>query len=241
MYRPTTFRQNDFRNSSLCVELENVCGHNFTAGRIRPGFVGGFMLYSARHAARKLIQSLCEDFVTASHGVIINRVAGSMAMPRIGRFLIYRLFGLKVRSPNIFYGVRFTGNRVSIGKNTFVNTSVQFEDVAPIRIGDDCQIGMEVLFVTSHHEFHDGILSKDVVPLPIEVGNRCWVGARATILPGVSIGDGCVIAAGAVVAKSCEPQGLYAGIPARRVRDLDPSKPRGIEAPGIERTVMLTA
>lgn len=53
------------------------------------------------------------------------------------------------------------------------------------------------------------------------VGDGCWIGANATILPGVTVAPGCVIAAGAVVTKDTEPDGLYAGVPARRVRDLD--------------------
>jgi maltose O-acetyltransferase len=52
----------------------------------------------------------------------------------------------------------------------------------------------------------------------VRIGDRCWIGARATILPGVSIGDGTVVAAGAVVTKDCEPDALYAGVPARRLR-----------------------
>lgn len=59
---------------------------------------------------------------------------------------------------------------------------------------------------------------------PIEVGDGCWIGANATILPGVKIGKGCIIAAGAVVNKNCEPDYLYAGVPARPVKKL-PEKP----------------
>jgi len=55
---------------------------------------------------------------------------------------------------------------------------------------------------------------------PVAVGNGCWIGARVMVMPGVSVGDGCVVAAGAIVTKDCEPHGLYAGVPAQRVRDL---------------------
>src|SRR5687768_15974675 len=84
-----------------------------------------------------LLRSLGEDFLTISHGLLVNKIAGSMLLPRAVRFLIYRAFGMKFRTPNIFYGARFTANRVSLGRGTFVNTDVQFEDVAPIVIGDD--------------------------------------------------------------------------------------------------------
>ena len=48
----------------------------------------------------------------------------------------------------------------------------------------------------------------------------CWICAGCTILPGVTIGEGCVIAAGSVVNKDCAPDGLYAGVPAKRIKDL---------------------
>lgn len=55
----------------------------------------------------------------------------------------------------------------------------------------------------------------------ITVGDGCWIGCNVTILPGVTIANGCVIGAGATVVKNTEPNGLYVGIPAKRIRDLD--------------------
>ncbi|MGI2292887.1 acyltransferase [Paenibacillus sp. GXUN7292] len=56
---------------------------------------------------------------------------------------------------------------------------------------------------------------------PVTIGKGCWIGARATILPGVTVGDGCVIAAGAVVTKDCEPDSLYAGVPAIKIKSIE--------------------
>ncbi|WP_060664555.1 DapH/DapD/GlmU-related protein [Bacillus sp. CHD6a] len=80
---------------------------------------------------------------------------------------------------------------------------------------------MEVLFCTSTHEF--GTCERRAgkpYGKPIKIGNGCWVGARVTILPGVTIGDGCIIAAGSVVTKDCESNSLYSGVPAKRVKGL---------------------
>jgi maltose O-acetyltransferase len=55
---------------------------------------------------------------------------------------------------------------------------------------------------------------------PVSIGAGSWIGARATIMPGVTIGDGVTVAAGAVVTRDCEPDGLYAGVPAQRVKKL---------------------
>ncbi len=54
----------------------------------------------------------------------------------------------------------------------------------------------------------------------MHIGEGAWVGAGAMLLPGVTIGPGCVIAAGAVVSSDCEPDGLYGGVPAERIRYL---------------------
>lgn len=80
---------------------------------------------------------------------------------------------------------------------------------------------MDVLFCVSSHEIgaSTGRAGKDVKK-GIKIGNGCWIGARVTILPGVEIKEGCVIASGAVVTSVCEPNGLYGGVPARRIKNL---------------------
>jgi acetyltransferase-like isoleucine patch superfamily enzyme len=63
------------------------------------------------------------------------------------------------------------------------------------------------------------------LPEPVTIGAGCWLAAGAIILPGVTVGDGCVIGAGAVVVEDCAPDGLYGGVPARRLRDFGPTSP----------------
>ncbi|WP_308493924.1 acyltransferase [Microbacterium terrisoli] len=78
------------------------------------------------------------------------------------------------------------------------------------------------MFVTATHVVGDATRrAAAATSAPIVVGDGVWIGARAIILPGVSIGDGCVIAAGAVVARDCEPHGLYGGVPAMRIRSYE--------------------
>jgi acetyltransferase-like isoleucine patch superfamily enzyme len=74
---------------------------------------------------------------------------------------------------------------------------------------------------TSYHEIGASQRRQGAIEQqPIRVGAGTWIGTRAVVLPGVTIGPGCVIAAGAVVTKDCEANGLYMGLPAVRVRDL---------------------
>ncbi|WP_367316728.1 DapH/DapD/GlmU-related protein [Agreia sp. PsM10] len=55
---------------------------------------------------------------------------------------------------------------------------------------------------------------------PLSIGPGCWIGSGAVILPGVTVAPGCIVGAGAVVSRDTRPDGLYAGIPARRIKDL---------------------
>lgn len=131
-----------------------------------------------------------------------------------------RLRGFDIDARSIGPGCFFSG-QVSAGSGTYVNRGCFFDGYAPIAIGRDCAFGPEVMVLTSTHHIGQGehragpLTTKGVV-----IGDGCWIGARAVILPGVVIGPGCVIAAGAVVTGECEPNALYAGVPARAVRPL---------------------
>lgn len=163
-----------------------------------------------------LVSSLRMDLLVAIQGIIVK--SHCCIRSRAPSTSIHHLpcRRSETRNGKNFFGAQFADNKVGIGKDTFVMANVHFEDVAPIIIGRDCQIGMEALFVTSHHAMSGGKISKVPDPRPIHVGDRCWIGARAMVLPGVSIGDDCVIAAGSIVTESCAPFGFYAGVPARR-------------------------
>jgi maltose O-acetyltransferase len=149
---------------------------------------------------------------------LLLALTGSPWLPRQVRWLALRACGLKVPW-NIAERCYFGGRRVEIGRGTFVNRACTFD--GPVRIGRRCAIGLEVMFVTSTHEPGDHARRAGAVRFdPIVVGDGCWIGSRAMILPGVTIGDGAVIAAGAVVRHDCEPDTLYAGVPAREIRRL---------------------
>lgn len=171
---------------------------------------------------RRALAMTGHDLRLGARHLWVNAIGGWCLTPRLVRFLIYRSAGLGVGTANIFPGCRFTGpGGTTIGPASFVNSGCYFEASAPICIGRQCLIAMQVLITTSTHELGpDGFVSRESSCAPVTIGNRCWLGARCVVLPGVTIGDGVVVAAGAIVTEDCAPHGLYAGAPAVRMRDL---------------------
>jgi maltose O-acetyltransferase len=153
-----------------------------------------------------------------------NQIAASPFVGHRTRKRIYRKLGLQISldAYDIGFGCYFHSSEIAIGERTFINDFCYFENIAPVVIGNRVMIGMNTAMLTSTHEL-GGPESRGgswgVKPVTVEDG--CWIGARALVLPGVTIGHGSVIAAGAVVTSDCEPNRVYGGVPAREVRKLD--------------------
>ena len=159
--------------------------------------------------------------ITFVRDFVVNTVAASFACPRHLRTLIYRACGYDVRTVRVSQRCRIGGRKLTIGERVFINENCFFDAAAPIVIEDGCFLGPQVMLVTSTHE--PGIAYRragEAIEKPIRIGQGTWIGARATVLAGVTIGPRCVIAAGAVVASDCEPDLLYAGVPARPKKKL---------------------
>ncbi|NKY64418.1 acyltransferase [Gordonia rubripertincta] len=157
--------------------------------------------------------------------VLLNTIFASGLFPKPLRWRALRASGMGVSKSSIASSVFFGSTRVSIGEETYVSYGCFFDSLAPISIGRRCSVGMRVSFVTSDHEVGIPPMPRAAGEgrRPIVVGDYCWIGAGAIILPGVVVGEGCIISAGAVVIRDCEPNGLYAGVPAIRKRDLPTS------------------
>jgi maltose O-acetyltransferase len=168
-----------------------------------------------------LLQTVIADVRIAIFHAVVNVFIGSSCVPRHVRRELYRALGFKIGGASLSPHLTFKGNRVDIGDHVFINERCSFDNLECVTIGDGVHVGPEVLFGTSTHEIGDSSRRAGHVYLaPVVVSRGCWIGARAVLLPGVTVGEGCVVAAGAVVTKDCLPDGLYAGVPARRIRDL---------------------
>ena len=111
------------------------------------------------------------------------------------------------------------GKNIHVGKGVFINSGCCFQDQGGITLGDGCLIGHHVVIATLNHDL-DPARRGGMYPAPVRLGKNVWVGAHATILPGVTVGDGAVIAAGAVVTKDV-PAGVVAGgVPARVLKTI---------------------
>ena len=111
------------------------------------------------------------------------------------------------------------GKNIKIGKRVFINAGCQFQDQGGIEIGDDVLIGPQTIIATLNHD-PDPEKRGGMIPKPVKIGNKVWLGARVTICPGVTIGEGAIVGAGAVVTKDVLPRTVVAGVPARIFRSV---------------------
>ncbi len=135
--------------------------------------------------------------------------------------IILELFGSVGINP--FVGDNFHcdfGKNIHIGDNFHADYNCTMLDVAEIHIGDNCLIGPDVGIYTAGHRLEPEGRVLDGYGIPISIGNNVWIGGHSVILPGVTIGDGAVIAAGSVVTKSVSPRTLVAGNPAKIKKEI---------------------
>lgn len=109
------------------------------------------------------------------------------------------------------------GKNIHLGKNVFINAGCKFQDQGGITIGDDALIGHNVVMATLNHD-ENPEKRANLIAAPINIGDKVWIGSNATILPGVTIGDGAIIATGAVVTKDVGENSIVAGVPAKFIR-----------------------
>ena len=112
------------------------------------------------------------------------------------------------------------GKNIHLGKNVFINAGCRFQDQGGIYIGDGTFIGHNVILATLNHDLNPNTRA-DIYPKPIHIGKKVWIGSGAIVLPGVSIGDNSVIAAGSVVTKNVPENVVYGGNPAKFIKKIE--------------------
>lgn len=112
------------------------------------------------------------------------------------------------------------GLNITVGKNVFINSGCCFQDQGGIEIGDNVLIGQQVVIATINHDLNPQKRAS-MRMAPVKIGNNVWIGAHATILSGVTVGDGAVIAAGAVVTKDVPENTVVGGVPAKILKQIE--------------------
>lgn len=111
----------------------------------------------------------------------------------------------------------FSGRHVVIGDHTVINRGVFIDGRLPVEIGNNVSISLEAMIFSMTHDVHSP--GFDSVRKTTRISDYAWIGARAMILPGTTIGTGAVVGAGAVVTKDVAPYEIVAGIPAKKIAD----------------------
>ncbi|MGZ3498384.1 MAG: acyltransferase [Vulcanimicrobiaceae bacterium] len=182
----------------------------------------GSIARRGRKVAAKLLYALRllrYDLVIGERSGIVGLSRGISFGEDAGVHLGSRVF---LGRNGVFQG---TG-RVSIGARTYVGNFFDFNARAEIRIGEDCMLANFVSVVDNNHGIKAGVNmnAQPIKAAPVYIGRNCWLGEKATVLAGVHIGDGAVVAAGAVVTTDVPANAIVAGVPAKvlRYRDAAP-------------------
>lgn len=151
---------------------------------------------------------------------LIEALAGRIPVFVASRLRTYALrsAGFRIERSVILWGLpSIIGSgdiysRLTVGAATGFNVRCLLELEAPITIGERVGVGHSVMFLTSSYELGSADQrASTVVRAPIVIGNGAWLGARCTIMPGVTVGAGAVIGAGTVVSKDVAPNTLIMG------------------------------
>ena len=132
----------------------------------------------------------------------------SDAKCRIGNFLM---------TAGPFYIKCTDKAEITIGDNCFFSHNCSLTAAENIVIGNQCMFANNFVVVDHDHDRKDGKILKELVSAPVKIGNNVWCGANVTVLKGVTIGDGAVIAAGSVVNRDVAAYSVVAGVPARKI------------------------
>ena len=155
---------------------------------------------------------------------LCQKLSGMDILDAAGREAVIRaLLGAAGARPRILAGFQCdNGKNIRVGDDFLANYNVTILDRARVTIGDGVLIAPGAVLTTVNHSLSPEKRRAGIcTALPITVGSNVWIGANATVLPGVTVGDDAVIAAGAVVRSDVPPRAIVGGVPARVLKMID--------------------
>ena len=155
----------------------------------------------------------------------ILHLAGCVPSHHIRR-LFYRLAGMKIgRGSTIHMQAKFYDvSRIRVGYDTIIGEGVVLDGRDKLTIGDHVDIASEVMIYNAEHDIHSSTFQ--AVTSPVIIDDYVFIGPRAIILPGVTIGKGAVVGAGAVVTKNVDPFSIVGGVPAKVIGERKEKDPQ---------------
>lgn len=168
----------------------------------------------------------CEDYLMIDDSAVINLggtlILGENRKEANGRSSILRMDKesvLQVKGNfSFYYGadiVLFQRAKLILGRNSYINSDCKIRCRNEIKIGNKCAISHD--FTVMDSDFHK-INGKDLSK-PVIIEDHVWIGTRVTVLKGVTIGEGSIVAAGSVVTKDIPPRCMAAGVPAKVIKE----------------------
>jgi acetyltransferase-like isoleucine patch superfamily enzyme len=150
---------------------------------------------------------------------VTARLNTGYTTPEQVRALLEELTGKPVEESVLLFPPFYSefGKNLTLGPGVFINLGCRFQDTGGITIGEGTLIGHGSTLTTLNHHV-DPARRADMLPAPIHIGRKVWLGAAVTVVPGVTIGDGAIIAAGADVTKDVPPNAIVSGVPAKLIR-----------------------
>lgn len=156
--------------------------------------------------------------------LFLLRIVGFIPIHTVRKF-IYVLDGVKIgRGSHLHMGLQFFQvDNIEIGEDTLIGQNAFLDGRDKLKIGSHVDIASDVMIYNSEHDVNNENFNATIAP--VEIGDYVFIGPRAIILPGVKIGKGAVVAAGAVVTKNVEEFTIVGGVPAvkigeRKIKDL---------------------
>lgn len=172
---------------------------------------------------RRIMRFARIEITFISHHLVRNVIAGSGLMPMPIRAAIWRMSGLRIQTMNIREGCLVHNSYLVAGRRVLIGRGCVFEGSGEVTLADDCWLGPECSFVTSHHDYRRSghrLVRGCAQSRPVSIGARVWAGARVTFLPGAVVEDDVILAAGSVVTGRCRSGWVYGGVPARQLFEI---------------------
>lgn len=155
--------------------------------------------------------------ILAEFLVLILHIIGYIPSHHVRRFF-YRLAGMKIgKGSAIHMGARFyIPSGISVGVDSIIGEGAVLDGRAPLRIGNHVDVATDVMIYNSQHNVESSNFAavEEVERAPVSIEDYVFIGPRSIILPGVTIGKGAVVGAGAVVTKDVPPYAIVGGVPA---------------------------